>query len=317
MNNYNYCINILSDLITSDYILLDVPHYNSNVGDALLWQTTKDLLKNIGFKCLYECSIRTYSTLQSIPNDTTILLHPDGNFGDIWKEHQEFRHTILKDFPYNPIVQLPQSAWFNDVEYMQEDIELFRSHKGSITICLREQQSYNIIKSNYPFVKTVLLPDFALTFDITLYCKRHLIRHREGNGTLYFVRKDVEFKDSPKITQPVSDYSNYRDWPCMEKPLKIETIVKKILYTSRRFGKRFQNRLTQFCYSRMLRTIYIRHGIKFISEYQTIYTTRLHAAIIAALLDKDVHMFDNSYGKCHSLYDTWLKEMPNITKETS
>ena len=46
-----------------------------------------------------------------------------------------------------------------------------------------------------------------------------------------------------------------------------------------------------------LKDYIIRSGIKFINAYETIYTTRLHAAIIALLLKKEVYIFDNSYGK--------------------
>ena len=316
---HNNILNVLSEIVTNDYVLIDVPHYNSNVGDALLWQTTKKIISNINHKCLYECSIRTFTPLimrQKVKDDTIILFHPGGNFGDIWKEHQMFRHQVLSLFPNNPVVQLPQSVWFDDKDFMREDIELFRNHRGPVTICLRERQSYNIIRDNYPFVNALLLPDMALSFDIDKYCRRHLIKRHKGDGVLLFARKDLERKETPLLTQLKDRNCFCSDWPCMEKPLFMETLVKKILYTSRRLGKRTQNRMTAFCYSRILRPLYIRRGIKFIDKYKTVYSTRLHAAIIATLLGKDVHLLDNSYGKCFSVYDTWMKELPNISKES-
>ena len=56
----------------------------------------------------------------------------------------------------------------------------------------------------------------------------------------------------------------------------------------------------------------LRSGIRFVNQYDIIYTTRLHVAILGALLDKKVYFFDNSYGKNSSLYNTWLKDCPNI-----
>mgnify|MGYP002626293742 CR=1 FL=1 len=126
---FDYLCKQLSEIVTDDYILVDVPHYNSNVGDALLWKTTSDILSHIGHHCLYECSIRTY-VKPNIKKNTLILIHPGGNFGDIWIEHQKFRHLLLKDFPDNPIVQLPQSVWFNDPEFLKTDIEKKKTPLG-------------------------------------------------------------------------------------------------------------------------------------------------------------------------------------------
>lgn len=56
----------------------------------------------------------------------------------------------------------------------------------------------------------------------------------------------------------------------------------------------------------------IKSGIDFINSYDEIYTTRLHVAIIGVLLNKKVHIFDNSYGKNSALYNTWLKDLPSI-----
>ena len=306
----------LSQIITGDYIYIAVPHYSSNVGDVLLWKSTSDFLQKIKHKCLYECSIRTYEKPQ-ISDNIIIVIHPGGNFGDIWRDQQEFRHRILTDFPNNPIVQLPNSVWFNDKGFMEQDIERFRNHKAPITICLRERQSYNIICQHYPFVKAILLPDMALSFEIEKYCRRHFIKRGKGVGTLLLQRNDVELKNTPLLTQLKNNNIFYSDWPCMDKPIIAEFIVKKVLYTSRRLGKPFQNRLTAFCYKRIMRPLYIRNGIKYINQYHTIYSTRLHAAIIASLLGKEVHLLDNSYGKCFSVYDTWMNDIPNVLKETT
>ena len=319
MSNYTYSLFKktqieLSKIITDDYIYVGVPHYNSNVGDIILWESTLKILNKIKHKCLYECSIRNYVKPQ-IKKSTIIVMQPGGNFGDIWKDQQDFRHRILNDFPYNPIVQLPNSVWFNDLKYLEDDISIFKKHKGNITVCLRERQSYDIVCCYYPFVNAILLPDLALSFDINNYCRKHFIKRQKGSGTLLLIRNDVEMKNNPQIEKKKLENVMICDWPCMEKPILMETIIKKILYTSRRLGKGFQNRLTSLCYKRILRHLYIRIGIMFIDRFQTIYSTRLHVAIIATLLGKEVHLYDNSYGKCFSAYDTWMSELPNITKE--
>ena len=56
----------------------------------------------------------------------------------------------------------------------------------------------------------------------------------------------------------------------------------------------------------------IKLGISFINEYNIIYATRLHSAILALILGKRVVMIDNSYGKNSCFYNTWLKDAENI-----
>ncbi|WP_302323746.1 polysaccharide pyruvyl transferase family protein [Bacteroides congonensis] len=45
------------------------------------------------------------------------------------------------------------------------------------------------------------------------------------------------------------------------------------------------------------------------SNYDKVYTTRLHVAILSILLGKTFVFFDNSYGKNKFFYETWLKDI--------
>ena len=56
----------------------------------------------------------------------------------------------------------------------------------------------------------------------------------------------------------------------------------------------------------------IREGVKQISQYENIYSTRLHAAILSVLLEKQFVLFDNSYGKNSSFYETWLNDLDDV-----
>lgn len=49
-----------------------------------------------------------------------------------------------------------------------------------------------------------------------------------------------------------------------------------------------------------------------ISFYDKIITDRLHVAIAAALLDKEVYIVDNSYGKLSAVYSRTLKYFNNV-----
>ena len=56
------------------------------------------------------------------------------------------------------------------------------------------------------------------------------------------------------------------------------------------------------------RPFLVRSGVNQLGAYETIYTTRLHAAILGVLLGKKVVFMDNSYGKNRGFYETWLKD---------
>ena len=46
----------LSDYITSDYVLYDIPNHR-NIGDQLIYQGELDYLKTVPFKCVDKCSV--------------------------------------------------------------------------------------------------------------------------------------------------------------------------------------------------------------------------------------------------------------------
>lgn len=50
----------------------------------------------------------------------------------------------------------------------------------------------------------------------------------------------------------------------------------------------------------------------FVNSYNYIYTTRLHIAILATLLEKPCTFIDNNYGKNSGFYQTWLNDIDDI-----
>lgn len=57
----------------------------------------------------------------------------------------------------------------------------------------------------------------------------------------------------------------------------------------------------------------IKEGVEFISPYKEIETTRLHGCILSILLDKNIILCDNSYGKNRNFYDTWLNDIDTLS----
>ncbi len=92
-------VNTLTPLISDSYVLWDLPYY-TNIGDILIWEGTENFLKQLSSQCISKCSYQTFS-YKPLPKDTTILLQGGGNFGDLWRVHQEFRLKIVELYPDN------------------------------------------------------------------------------------------------------------------------------------------------------------------------------------------------------------------------
>lgn len=304
----------LHNLITSDYVLLDLPYY-TNVGDILLWQSAEDLLKELPYKCLYASSLTNYQKPR-ISKDVVIVFTAGGNFGDLWERHQVFRHRVLTEFPDNPIVQLPQSVWFESEEKMKCDIKCYSEHKGRVTICVRDQNSFDTIKNNYCNVDTILMPDLALTFDVEKYCKRNNIKVKElGNGKLLVKRNDKELIEDSSLNAISENYNCISDWPPMTNMIKEEEWLNRLTYRMSwmKIPQNIIMKFTDFYYSHILKDAYLITGIRFLLQYERIYSTRLHAAVLAMLLGKQTYLLDNSYGKCRGVHDLWMKDFSNLT----
>lgn len=292
-------LDTLLPIIKSDYIYLDLP-YHSNIGDSLIWLGTEYMLKQIPYKCLGKHSKETF-TFNKLPSNCVILMHGGGNFGDLWREHQDFRLKVINTYPNNPIIVLPQTVYYADNINILNDASLMCQHKN-LTICARDKHSYDLLLK-YKFAsKVLMLPDMAFCIDSTD------LQNKKGSvekELLIVLRQDVEFPQ--KYLQDVSVFSHadYKDWPDMEasgnnlwrymqehSKEDIDKYVQEVYFNNR-----------------------IEEGIQFVSKYKKIYSTRLHVAILCSLLDIPVTLLDNSYSKNHHFFETWFMDVEGINVE--
>lgn len=307
--NFKLLFSTFQKLITNDYVFLDLPYY-PNVGDVLIWEATLQLLKKIKHRCLYSCSVETYRKPR-IKKDTILLFSGGGNFGDLWEKHQLFRHRVMEDFPDNPIVQLPQSVWFENKDNIKKDVLCYEKHKGSVTICVRDKQSLDIIQNNYHNINSLLVPDLVLALDIDKVLKKNGIKRIQGEGTLYFKRDDKEFVDKSINI----NYDAEGDWPCRSQKIKSVIRCNKLMHRLIKLHvpECIRLKITDIYYRYIIKDAFLCNGICFLMPYREVYATRLHAAILAWLIGKKVYMIDNTYHKCSSVYNLWMKEYENIS----
>ena len=292
----NICIELgeiirktLTPLIKGDYIFLDLP-YHGNIGDTLIWKGTESFLRELPGKCLGKHSKDTFD-FRSLPQDCTILLFGGGNLGDIWREHQEFRLEVMRVYPDNSIIVLPQTVFYENKELLLADVEKMNKHEH-LTICARDKTSAKILEDNNFKGKLLTVPDMAFCINPE-EIKAEI--EPADKDTLILMRKDKEIQlvDSEEY-QNVS----FEDWPEI-KESGAQAWHHLMTHTPEESDDYFVN---EYFPQR------IDSGIKFVSSYKEVYSTRLHVSILRLLLDLPVVMLDNSYGKNKSFYKSWLQD---------
>lgn len=296
----------LSSLIDNEYVLYDLPYHN-NIGDLLIWEGELNFLGSLSYQMKDACSINTHGSLRDvkIQDNTIILMHGGGNFGDIWRAMQEFRLNILKKYPNNKILIFPQTVFYKDVDLMKSDAKIMGQHKN-LTICARDVVSYAILKQNFSN-RILLVPDMAFCIPVEQlqqYAKPVL------DKTLFLKRRDCELQKS-EYRIPNQFPLEICDWPSMEH-IDIVQQGMRCMILLRKLGVPY---LEDWYSNKIYRSNLIKKGVEFVSQYKEIYTTRLHVAILSTLLGKPFHFLDNSYGKNKNFYDTWLTDVDGIMFE--
>ena len=298
---------VLSPLIDSDYVLLDVPNH-PNIGDNLIWEGELQFLKNIPYKCIYSANVHNWEE-DKIKDAKVILFHGGGNWGDLYRECQEHRIYIVNKYKDKRIIIFPQTVWYNNNDLIYKDSTLLNLHKD-IHICVRDNMSYDLLSKYISKEKLYLLPDMAFYVDVQ-------IRDTKTTKSLFMLRTDSEVDNR---TYQVHTNCDIKDWPTFSNNkfiLQLQAYWSwlKIILSKKLQNYKHLNFLVNPMYGlnrRCNRSRYITKGINFFSKYHTIYTTRLHGLILGVLMDKKMIIIDNKYNKCKNYYNTWLKEFDNI-----
>lgn len=299
----------LTPIVDNDYVYLDLP-YHHNIGDTLIWEGTREFLKTVPYKCLYYASKDSFR-YRKLPKNVIILLHGGGNFGDLYRLHSEFRKKIIKLYPDNKVVILPQTVFYEDMSLLQNDVDFYAAHPN-VTICAREQVSFNFLTENFKN-QVLLLPDMAFYLDL----KKYKVFEDE-NRVLYLKRTDKELVNANMVKIPAN--SEQHDWPTYENHYGEFDMVERFTHLLRIIFKicglrdRILARLEDWKRNWYYRRKYVQMGVSFLSPYHTIYTTRLHVLILGVLLAKKIYLINNTSGKVVNFYNTWLNELDSIKK---
>lgn len=296
----------ISPLIDADYVLWDLP-YHFNVGDVLIWKGEEDFLNSLPYKCIDKGDSFSYND-KIVKNGDIIILHGGGNFGDLYRKHQEFRLSIIEKYPNNKIIIFPQSVFYDDEKKFIEDMTRMSSHKN-LFICARDEFSFNRLKSSSKN-NILLVPDLAYYINFDRIC----INKKEKNDKVLFLQR-IDPEKSDIIIPNKQDYE-YKDWPTFEK----KYFRFRVLGVMQRILKITPDRINRYIYNTyadlFIKESLVKIGIKFLNPYKRIITTRLHGLILATLLGKEVEYLDNRSHKVSDFATTWLSRYKNVRKYT-
>jgi len=305
----------LTPLIDNDFILLDIPNHR-NIGDSLIWKGELEFFKTLSHKCIGQYNRYTFKKSDIKSEKTIILLHGGGNFGDIYESSQSFKRYIIENFPDNRIIVLPQTVHYNNEANLKRDFAIFNNHRD-LHVLVRDQPSYDTLKANFNEEKLKLAPDMAffLDFDADI-----TTNSSETRKSLYLNRTDAEAsKDS--FQNVIEGEYDIKDWPTYNSSSKrMNTITNYVEALDGKLSKVIKylpasSLIIDNAYGLKKKNgmdLHINRGKEFINQYHKVYTTRLHGLILSILLDKEVVILDNVYGKSKNFYDAWLKNFNNV-----
>lgn len=276
--------------------LVDYPDF-SNVGDSAIWLGQVAYVQHeLRVRPSYCCSLGDYSAVAlrlSMP-EGTILLTGGGNFGTLWRRHQDFRIELLERFPGHPIIQLPQSIHFSDDKSVAETARAICKH-GAFTMLVRDRKSFEFTAAKFD-CPVHLCPDMALYIGPTA-------REPSAVDLLYLLRTDSEQigelrapdTDEIKIVTDWLMESRYR-----RRLSKLAGLVRSIVAGGGATAR------TMEVFNAVAWNRY-RRGVKILSQGKVVVTDRLHAHIISILLNIPHVALDNSYGKLGRFIEAWTQ----------
>ena len=274
-----------------------------NAGDALIASGAYQLFDSADLK------IELIDPDSFSAKDKIILYAGGGNLVGIYPEARDFflrYHTDAKQ-----LILLPHTVAGNE--------DLLSELRSNVTLFARERVSYEHLKSSAKNAHVFLDHDLALNLDANKIINSPLMSFPEA-VIKKLAHKARSSEKSTSAPQPKIMLRNsfFEIKSSLFKKYEIGNFFRKDVEAvdplslkgnadlSRAYEYGTQNRgLTQYTSIRLM---------KYINRFSVIRTDRLHIAIAAALLDKKVEFYPNSYFKCRAVYEYSLKDrFPKIT----
>jgi exopolysaccharide biosynthesis predicted pyruvyltransferase EpsI len=255
---------------------------HQNLGDHFIWLGEEIALQKAKHRVLYRCTMQhcrttTVRTYLEKHNQTVICLQGGGNFGDLYRVEVEMKLRMITAFLTHRIVLFPQSIYYRNITQMQEDILILGKHKD-LHLAVRSNDSYTLIEDYFSsYHGKYLMPDMAFMLGaLKPMC--------QPMYDVIFLRRT----DQESILKHTWGYDIIQG--LIDAELSYQVLDWANIYNSTNRPK--DNRLPL----QALETANYQ-----LSQGRIIVTDRLHAAVLAVLIDRPVVCLDNIYGKIRSV----------------
>ena len=282
-------------------VFADLPSHE-NLGDSFIWLGEALLLHYMQYKPLSIYSFSADPARRGMSNNSNLtlkaqealafkgvlFLHGGGNFGDLYPKHNIERLGYLKIFPDIRSVVFPQSIYYKNETLAHEDCHALSGFK-SLTVLLRDEASQQLLdRVCTPYkLNTILVPDAAFmigevaplcipTYDV-VYLQR-----KDKEKVKHYQNNMIALLRNNNITCWVGDWERYKDVFNHPSPTLMSDVPRYRLAAANHM----------------------------LCRGKVILTDRLHAAILAILMNKPAVALDNSYNKIQNVLSSTVNMVP-------
>lgn len=282
LRNYNHYYkkqkqNLPLDKIHSErgivYVL--APSY-SNLGDVAIFVESLDFLRKYATlpikAVLYSRQCVNKKNLLSLPlnDDDLIIIQGGGNMGAFYSSEEYLRQNIVKWFPKNRIISMPQTVYFGDrrKNYILSRAKKIYSSYKNLTIFARDVPSFDFCKQNFN-CDVRICPDMVLSAS-----PKRFLDYQKNKKILLCFRKDIESKIENAFVKNIENYLG-------ENGFSFE-----YWDTDDLSGRNIENKEEK-----------IQQVLEYFNHFQFVVTDRYHGTILSYISKTPCIGLDNSYGK--------------------
>lgn len=261
-----------------------------NLGDQAIAFATKKFMEKYwnDFEILEINSQDTNLLLpfikKTINSDDVIVFHGGGNMGNLYIEEEKNRRKIVGTFKNNLIISMPQSIYFTDDDFGQNELKKTQSVYSSndnLVLFAREEMSFKKMTSVFPNTKVLFVPDIVMSME------KKDIPNGSRSGIITMLRKDKE----ASLNEETLD------------------ILNSVLEGRKEIVHKSDTRLKEQTFlTKELREITLDSKWREIGAHRLAVTDRLHGMIFGYITKTPTIVFDNSYNKVSQSYYAYLKD---------
>ena len=303
-------LDVLAEVVGTgrDVALLQAPNQR-NVGDSLIWLGECEYFKALGLRLRHVSDLGGYdadAVRSSLPHGGVVLIHGGGNVGDLWYGHQLHRERLARELPDLPMVQLSQSVFFASPAAAAQANDTLGAHPD-FTLLVRDLGSRTRAARQLPDVTSRYCWDMALGWQparlgATRSLRRPLVLARADHEAASDLRS-VDFETA--LGTPV-DHADWKNYGADAVAWHLLRALPRLAHRVPVLRKQMFQPLLRTCLT-AINAINARGGVRLLRDRPVVIVDRLHAHILAALLEVPHVALDNSYGKISTVYAEYTR----------